>query len=219
MRQMPCDRKRPRHRPMGLWMALALSALLVSPSARAATFADMPFSELVDRSDRVVQGTVVQTQARFVDGPGSRILTDVTVRVLQDLLPDGSGGFTRTSPRTVVFATPGGVVGDQGQRVPGLPQYRVGDEVVLFLGPVAQQANDTPGAQVLVERRAVLGLALGAFFVHRDPAGGPAIVRRPVDSPLGDAGPVLGHVSPILLDRFTLAIRARRLSHDAQEAP
>lgn len=202
-----------------LQVLLALASLMVPTSVGAATFADMPFSELVDRSDRVVLGIVAGTSARFADGEDSRILTDVTVRVVRDLLPGIPEGRSDSASRTIVFATPGGVVGDRGQRVPGLPRYQAGDEVVLFLGP-ARGPLTAPDASVeLVERRAVVGLALGVFFVRRGPQGQPAILHRPIDAPLSNDGLPFGDGRTVLLDQVTQAIRSHRLAHPTPEAP
>lgn len=144
----------------------------------AATFAAMDMDTLTDASARIVRGVVVDTRARFAGADNSRIVTDVTVDVAEDLLDRANA----PGSRRVVFTTLGGIVGDRGQRVPGLPEYRVGDDVLLFLGPAIRTGlpTATPPLEI-IEHRAVIGLALGSFFVQRHDDGGPARLARHLD--------------------------------------
>jgi len=190
-------------RTVAFVLAIGLATAAVRPVA-AATFADMDLEALVDASARVVRGIVVDTRARSLGDGDGRIVTDVTVAVDQDLLADGDGDAP-----VVVFATLGGVVGDRAQRVPGLPTWRPGDEVVLFLGRRIAGDHRAGAAGAGVERRAVVGLALGAFFVHRPVDGGPARVARDLrDASIAAPGGAPAAM-PGTLDGLARAVRER----------
>jgi len=155
------------------FILLPLLLMLAFPAA-AAVFVEMPFLELVQRSDRIVRGYVIETKSYFL-GTSGRIVTDVTVEVAEDIAQVGSADEARS--HQVQFTTLGGVVGDQGQMVAGLSSYRAGDELVLFLGKTVSNTG--------VEKRPVIGVALGSFFVtHRD---GQAILKSAVIGRANDA--------------------------------
>lgn len=165
---------------LGLPAALALAVVAFVPAtpAGAATFAEMDLDALTAASSRVVRGFVIETRSRNASPDSRRIVTDVTVEVAEDLL---DGGLDSAQPHRVVFTTLGGVLDDRGQRVLGLPEYRSGDEVLLFLGQPIRTFHAGGPPSEPVEHRPVVGLALGAFFAARPEDGGPVRYGRRLD--------------------------------------
>jgi hypothetical protein len=92
----------------------------------------------------------------------TRIYTYVTLDV-ERYLKGGNGSRTET------IRLLGGRVGPYLAMVPGTPQFRLGEEVLLF----------TAGAGARIPT--VLGLSLGKFTVVRD-AEGEALVKRDISS-------------------------------------
>lgn len=103
---------------------LAVLALLLTAPVWATTllYADLP--QLTHKSESIVRGTVTSVEARW-SADRSRIVTEVQVQVAERL--KGS------PPETVILIHPGGVVGDIGQHVAGVPEFQAGEDVVLFL--------------------------------------------------------------------------------------
>jgi hypothetical protein len=94
-------------------------------------------------------------------------------------------------------------------RIPALPTYRVGEEVVLFLHPDSRQGFTSP-----------VGLGQGRFRVRRD--GGSAVVENDVGNSnlaapsaaratarvTGGPAGALGTPAPIALDNLVARVRA-----------
>ena len=139
---------------MALRMAVLVAvAVAWAGEARALVVEPVTLDQLARESDAVVSGTVEAVASRYDDAPATgRIVTDVTVRV--DRVARGAD----EGPQ-LVFTLPGGIVAGRGQRVPGIPTVRAGDELVVFMAPPALTAR---GA-----RRAPIALSLGMFFVTR----------------------------------------------------
>ncbi len=175
-------------------MCLGVMALAGGIS-HSATVRSLTLDTLVARSDRIVHGRVVGSHAAW-DSETRTIWTHTEVLVIDSA--KGSSG------RTVTVSEPGGVVGDVGHLLPGVPRFRLNDEVVLFL-------HGATG-----NRLRVTGLRQGVYGVTRDGAGSPPMahaldrqaepvyesdsVRRPqVPEPLGERR----------LDEFMRDIRQR----------
>jgi hypothetical protein len=120
-----------------------LAALATASPAFAAQAVAASVEELARASDVVVRGRVVSTTARWSDG---RIYTYAEVEV--------SDSLRGSAPARVTVVTPGGEVGDLGQRVDGAAIFTSGEEVVVFLGK--PQAG----------RYRVSGLAQGKFAIE-----------------------------------------------------
>jgi hypothetical protein len=109
--------------------AFFLSVVLGGVDAAAMTVPPMSDAELAARADLVVEGTVLDAEAKWV---GRRIVTFYAIGC-----DDGDG-----TQRTITVAVPGGVVGVLGQRVPGAPTLEKGRRYRLFLGsPVGPRAR------------------------------------------------------------------------------
>ena len=101
-----------------------LLAFLVVAGIHAAQPIPKSLEQLSTEAEIVVVGTVGEQEARFNDRQ-TAILTDTTIEVEETLV--GAAGVTLTVTEY------GGIVGDRGLSVSGLPRFREGDRVLLFL--------------------------------------------------------------------------------------
>lgn len=103
---------------------LLLASFILGPTARASVAWIETIEGLASRSHAVVRGRVEKCEA-LLSADGRRVYTHAKVRCLDV--------WHGAAPTTLVVKTPGGTVGDLGQRVEGAPTLRPGEEVVLFL--------------------------------------------------------------------------------------
>lgn len=99
--------------------------LILAPVAAEATIARaVKFDEKVDTAASIVVGTVVDQESRW-DDQHKWILTYSTIRVEKTL---------KGAPeQELTIVTPGGKVGTIVQEVIGVPQFREGEENVVFV--------------------------------------------------------------------------------------
>ncbi len=102
-------------------LALVAAVVAASPALGAQAVA-VSVEDLARTSDAVVRGRVLSTSARWTEG---RIQTYAEVEVAASL--------RGAAPARVTVVTPGGVVGELGQRVDGAATFSAGEQVVLFL--------------------------------------------------------------------------------------
>jgi hypothetical protein len=140
---------------------LALLALLVcAPMAvRATVVVPIEFRELVTTTPVIVHGHVTDVRAAPVDDRRS-VDTFVTVAAGEYLKGDLG--------RFVTFRVPGGEVGRYRTIVIGAPEFKVGDEVVLFL--------KTPASSVPF----IAGFNQGVYRVVPDRDTGRRMVTTPI---------------------------------------
>jgi len=124
---------------------LMLLALSISISAHAATVLKLDFDQLVKESDAALIATVVRIEP-FQDG--SRIFSRIYFDVEETWKGDTIKSFE--------IVQPGGRLGSIVTRVPGMPEFEVGDRQILFL----ESSRD--GQWV------VLGLEQGRFLLEGD---------------------------------------------------
>jgi len=139
----------------GAWrLASALAAALaVATPAMARDAIPLGFDDLVDRAARIVHGTVRSVDpGRDVDGiPATWITLDV------DETLKGPAEATLVYKQVgVPEPLPDGTL----LRLPGLPRYRVGDEVVVFLHGTSRRGFTSP-----------VGLGQGLFRAESGPKG------------------------------------------------
>lgn len=174
------------HRGPGLhvWLQLALVILMLS-TVSASTVLPLSVVDLTERSGKIFHGVCVQSSPDVVDG-------DIVTR-LRFVVSESLKGMADTDSLSVVL--PGGTIDGVRYHISGMPDFVVGEEVVLFLtGP------DTAG------RTWPVGLAQGDFRVRRRDEGaprtrrdfeglkfqasarpaGPAPIIPPLDLPLAD---------------------------------
>ena len=145
-----------------LWMCLLLLLLAsAAGEAGAATVRPMTLEELVRESQCVVYGRSVGSRS-FWDSVTSTIWTETEFLVLD--APKGEVG------RTVRITEPGGILGNTGHLIPGVPQFAADREAVVFL-------YAAPG-----NRLRVLGLGQGVYNVFREPATGDLLARPSLET-------------------------------------
>jgi len=179
-------------------LTLTAAALLLSWTALHATTVVAPtFTELVRQADVIFEGEVTDTRPRLVVDRGTeKIVTDVTFRVAKV-----SKGRT---PTQTVLQFAGGVVGDRGFRVAGVPEFVRGERDVIFALASKQQISP------------VVGVMYGRFRIVGDGGADVDRVRQFDDTPLRDVAaigskeqqPVLSQTPAMPLPAFEAAIAA-----------
>jgi len=145
---------------MRLCVAILLAALFVArplATADAGTALALDVSELAERADCIVEGRVLDARSELT--PAGRIVTAFDVSVDRSFHGDASG--------TVSIRLPGGVVGDVGMVVPGMPHLVPGEDVLLFVTDEGHAGFRMP-----------IGLAQGKFRITTDWATGARTLRR-----------------------------------------
>lgn len=128
----------------------AIGLLVAASTASASQAVRLDLERMTRASDEIVVGKVARVESRWT--PDRRmIVTEIQVTVSERL--------KGTAAKSVTIVQPGGVVGDIGQKVSGMPRFRRGDEVVLFLERHAPQ------------RFVVTGMAQGKFRIERSSDG------------------------------------------------
>jgi len=139
----------------------AVALVGVSVLARpvpATTVLRVPLEEMARTCDLVVHARVESVRVVTASDDERRISTEVRLAVLQVLKGHATGP-------ALVLTLPGGRTERWTLAIPGMPQFREGEEVVLFLERTS--AGLRPA-----------GLALGTYRVRRDPSTGQARAVR-----------------------------------------
>jgi hypothetical protein len=142
-------------------VAFAAVALLGANLATATTVQKFTLSDLAKKSESIVLARVEDQSSRWDDNH-KEIYTFITLHVLEPV--KGAKGET-----TITLRQLGGSVDNLISVVPGMPTFRKGEEVVLFLSP-----KDGAGYPW------VMGLQQGKYTVVTD-ANGIKHVRNDVD--------------------------------------
>lgn len=137
-----------------LWMTM-VAALCLTLSAAATTIVKMDLDELTSAAQVVARGKCVASEARLEDG---YIWTFTTFEVSETL--KGS------TDRQISVRLLGGKVGHMKSTVDGVPQFRPGEDVFLFLEPT--RAGDL----------SVTSWVQGTFRVRRDAQTGQESVTQ-----------------------------------------
>lgn len=129
--------------------------------AHATVMIEVPMERLVDEADLVVHGRVTATGARLEPNADGRLEPhSITVVRVTEVL----AGTPRGSE--LVIDEIGGAVQGRAMRIAGTPEYRVGEEVVLFLRAL-------PGGEYRT-----YAMAQGAFEVLPAVGAAEAVVVR-----------------------------------------
>jgi hypothetical protein len=165
--------------------------LCLSVALQATVIVPIEFRELVTTAPVIVHGQVVDVRSRWIDGRRS-LETFVTVAAAEYL--KGNLGEHLT------VRVPGGQIGRYRTVFVGAPEFKAGDEVVLFL----KQAGRS--------NVYIIGLSQGAFRVVPDARTGRRMVTTPIVMGKGGDQPepiVRGDVTrkPLPIDAFRDAVR------------
>lgn len=140
-------------------LSLLLLLALAAP-ARATVVLEVGLDEMSRASDVIFHGTVTRTDVVALRGDATRLVTDVTFSLTEVL----KGRALAPDPKFTLRLF-GGARGGLELRIPGMPRFVVGDEVVMFL-------ERTEGGF------AITGLSQGRFGVRPDPETGEKVVDR-----------------------------------------
>lgn len=152
-------------------VAIAGLALFGASLATATTVQKLSLADLAKKSDTIVLARVEDETARWEDG-NKEIYSYITLRVLDPVKGMGKKSENGKSPKneeTITIRQLGGTVDNMTSIVPGMPSFRRGEEVVLFL-----TAKDSKGYPWVV------GLQQGKYTVYSD-ENGIKQVRNDVD--------------------------------------
>ena len=167
--------------PLLLGFVPVLSATVLIPAE---------FREIVSGSQIIVHGRVSEIRAEWIDGR-RRIESVITV--------DASSFYRGTSSSRVTFRVPGGQIGRYKSVTVGAPEFKAGEEVVLFL---KSQGPAVPY---------VFGLNQGVFRVQVDGRTGRRTVMQPILMAKGTAPQAVVRGArdrqALPLDKFVAEIR------------
>ena len=144
-------------------VAALLLACAFAPPARASVVMTLSFDELAAQATRVVLGNVESVQARW-SADGKKIETVVEIAVDVEV-SNASGGAT------VRVVQPGGTIGDVGLWVGGMPEFKQGERVLVFLRVLGPDIDGRT-------KHSVVGMAQGKFNVLPRIGGGFDVVQR-----------------------------------------
>lgn len=136
--------------------AVAALALVGAQVAQATTVQKLTLQDLTKRSAGIVTARVEDASSSW-DAAHKEIYTFYTLRVLQPV--KGMKGQT-----TVTLRQLGGIVDNIASVVPGMPEFRKGEEVVVFL-----TQNDAAGYPW------VMGLQQGKYTIVTDKNGAKSV--------------------------------------------
>lgn len=169
---------------------LVLSLLCLAPSLSATVLLPAEFREIVAGSQIIVHGRVIDVRPEWMQGR-RRIESVVTLQA--------SSFYRGTPAATVTFRVPGGQIGRYKSVTVGAPEFRTGDEAVLFLkssGPAVPE---------------VFGLNQGVFRVRVDARTGRRLVTQPIVMARSDAPETVvrgaGTRRPLPLAQFAAQVR------------
>jgi len=170
------------------WLPFLAGILLIAMTARATTYVRLRFPDLVHYASAIARLRCVGADTRVENG---EIFTDTRFHVLET----EKGQL----PASIVVRQPGGKFQHLTSHVEGAPEFRIGEEVYLFLW-------GRPGRQFYV-----LGWSQGTFRVHRDALSGQETVTQdsaemPVFDPETHAFTKMG-VKNLRLDVFQERLR------------
>jgi len=136
---------------LGVPVLLLLLTLAVVPWASATTLASWSLTDFVVNSNSAVVGTVSAIDVRWNED-NTLIQTYVTLDVSQQVAGE-------TLPAQIVLEEMGGRVGRMATRVEGVPVYRLGEQVFVFVERIDSKYR-------------TLGFYQGKYTLETDPASG-----------------------------------------------
>lgn len=168
-----------------------IAVLAAAIPLHATVLVPAEFHEIVNGSQVIVHGRVVDVRSSWTDDR-FRIETIVTLEAAA-YLKGGPG-------ENVTFRVPGGTIGRYRSFMVGAPEFRAGDEVVLFL-----KANGPSVAHVF-------GLSQGVFRIRRETRSGRRVVVPPAVMARSEAPQRVARGEPdrrpVPLETFSAQVRA-----------
>ncbi len=166
-----------------------LSLLSLALSANAGSLRALDLEELNQNSSVVLEGIVLEIESLW---EGQLIFTDVHVGVDRCFKGD-------CESEVLIVRVLGGAVDDLEMRVQGVSQYRLGEQVLLFLNPLKQS-----------NRLRTVGMFQGKFQIRETPEGVWALRR-------GSAR-LVGAKKPLAesLDQIPLALLEEELEEHSE---
>ena len=151
----------------------AISGLLAGAVSLSATTVIPPtFEQLVDQAEVIFRGSVTNVSSQWIgEGAERHIVSYITFKV-KDALKGAPG-------ESYTMRTFGGTVGDETMNIGDGPEFKVGDDDVLFV--------ENNGTQVVP----LVGIMFGRFHVRKD-ASGQEMIMTNEDQPLRSVS-ALGH--------------------------
>ncbi|HEY2458464.1 MAG TPA: hypothetical protein VGI13_14265 [Candidatus Acidoferrum sp.] len=147
-----------------LWTLFLIGLALVAIVARATTLVRLRFPDLVRYSTAIGRMRCVGAETRYDKG---EIYTDTSFEVLER-----EKGYL---PTYIVVRQPGGKLDHLHSHVEGTPEFRPGEELILFLW-------GSPGKPF-----SVLGWSQGTFRIRKDTrSGGELITQDSSEIPIFD---------------------------------
>ena len=140
--------------------------LSLSDLAHTSTQRALKLATMVAKSDFIFVGTAVRTESAW-NAEHTRIYTRTTFEVEEYV--KGQGKDQETAGGAVVVETLGGVVGDIGMMVPGVPLFHVGERDLLFISTGPRTG-----------KHRVMGWSQGRFKIKKDPKTGQEMLSRPM---------------------------------------
>jgi hypothetical protein len=154
----------------GRVLVLILAGLSLAARLVATTVNPPDFPDLVNQSDYIVRAVVKSVASEYAQ-PGSRkIVTNVELEVKEVI--------AGKPPEPLVLRVMGGKVGDREMILEGAPQFKVGEESILFV-----QGN---GRQIYP----LVAMMHGVYPVKRE-ADGREFITRSNQVPLQDTAEVI----------------------------
>ena len=140
---------------------IAALTLATASTASATVMVEVPLEDLIQQADAIVHGTVVSTAVRLEMREGALEPQTITTIRVREWIAGGGG-------EEVELRELGGVWQGGGVRFDGTPEYRAGEEVVVFLERRRDEARDLR----------TLAMVQGKFEVRHGAPGVPSCVLR-----------------------------------------
>lgn len=178
-----------------LFLTAVPGALLAASAVPATTLVRMSLEEMTSAAQAVARVRCISNQTRWED---SEIWTFTSFEVTE--------AWKGSLPRRITVRLLGGRIDHLISTVPGVPRFRPGEEVVLFLEPSRAGSFS------------VIGWAQGTFRIHRASPGGPQNATEDTSS-ISTFDPrtrefrhegILGIELEILRDRVLSAVAQQR---------
>lgn len=160
---------------------ILLLASFFSVPATATTVIKLSLEKMALSSDVIAHGSVTRVEVVAVNGNQRHLRTDVTIQV-RDMIKGDRG------TKELTLKLIGGTRGKWAMRIPGMPSFKQGEEVVLFLEKTSVSyaltglAQGKFSVQIRGSKKMVRRNLSGMHFMGFDKTGKMAEVAPPRDN-------------------------------------